>query len=92
MRGTAATANRRYHPFTLTFEPNTTGQDKFGRLKATTVVRAYGWKDALNQADRLFDLDRVRFINHPSATGVATAYQSEGTDEVVVGQVTAERA
>lgn len=98
MRGSPETANRRYHDFVLRFEPNEEGRAEFWRVSVSTTVRAYGWKDALNQADRAFGLDRVRFITHPSNPGVAAAYMVETGEEpvpgteVLVGQVTAERA
>ena len=93
MRGSTRTANRRYFPFELKFEPNTRGREEFFRIAAITVVNAYGWKDALNQADRLFDLDRVRFINHPSNDGVGVALMTvDGTGEAIIGQVTATKA
>lgn len=93
MRGSPETANRRYYSFLLTFQPNQEGRTEFNRSKATTTVRAYGWKDALNQADREFNLDRVRFVTHPSNPGVAAAYlTAPDVTEALVGQVTAERA
>lgn len=93
MRGSKSTQNRRYYPFVLKFEPNTRGREEYERLTATTEVRAYGWKDALNQADRLFDLDRVRFITHPANEGVGVALMDvPGKGEAIVGQVTATRS
>lgn len=82
----------RYYQFRLTFQPTTDAVTTLNMVTGEAAVRAYGWKDALNQADREFGLDRVRFITHPSNDGVAAAYMDVDNTEVLVGQVTATKA
>lgn len=92
MRGSLNTANRRYYDFRLTFEPNDAAVAIHTMRPAVRIVRAYGWKDALGQAEREFGFDQVRPVVHPSNPGVATVYMDTLVGQEVVGQVTAEKA
>jgi hypothetical protein len=91
MRGSPETANRRYYDFRLTFEPNQTGQMSHTMRESTRIVRGYGWKDAIGQAEREFGFDRVRIVDHPANDGVATVYMDTMLGEDIVGQVTAKK-
>lgn len=50
-----------------------------------TVTYARGTREALNKADKIFGLHRVRFLTHPSAKNLGAAYDLDGR---IVGQVT----
>lgn len=96
MRGSPNTANHRYYDFRLAFEPNATGTVIHTMPRAERIVRAYGWKDALGQAEREFGFDRVRIIQHPANDGHAVVYMNTllgagMEDEDIVGQVTAKK-
>lgn len=71
--------------FAIKYTPTRKAQQT-GARPATRTVFAPGWKAALNESDRAFDLHQVRFINHPGNPGVGVAYDANGQ---VVGQVTA---
>lgn len=50
-----------------------------------TVTYARGTRQALNKADKIFGLHRVRFLTHPSAKNLGAVYDLDGR---IVGQVT----
>lgn len=58
---------------------------KGSTLESTQAVTyARGTREALNKADKIFGLHRVRFLTHPAAKGLGAAYDLDGR---LVGQV-----
>lgn len=73
--------------FSIDFDPNTAGKAQ-GREHVYAHVNAPHWKPALAKSSTMFDLHKVRFINHPGNPGVAAVYNE---DDQIIGQVTAKK-